>query len=147
MDSGRFSLPPQFGSTIIIGYMMNRYQSYKTKYSNRVPEKKKKVISKEEESLDSLLDDSLLDLDESEWSSLDKSSKTTTTPKESIPKEIISKPAEKWKNNLTKEEIEEIESTIKKDELEIDLDEGFSEAYQLGGSSSSSSNETKVNYF
>eukprot|EP01080_Neovahlkampfia_damariscottae_P011940 gene11940-5341_t len=142
MDSERFSMPPQFGSTIVIGYIMNRYQSYKTRFANRVPQKKNKVISKEEESLDSLLDDSLLDLDDSEWSSLDKKETTETKPKETI-SQPKPKPDEKWKNGLSKEEIEEIESTIKKDELEIDLDDEFSEAYQVGSLDAKNNNTSK----
>jgi hypothetical protein len=138
MESSRLNLPPQFGSTIIVGFMMDKYQTFKTKYPSRTPQSKKKTISKVDESLDSLLDDSFGDLESMLTSS-------TTTPKEQVKKEVQpEKKEEKWMNGLSPQDIAEIEATIKKDELEIDLDDEFSESYKKGGDPNASNKKVRL---
>jgi hypothetical protein len=137
MESSRLNLPPQFGSTIIVGFMMDKFQTYKTKYPSRTPQSKKKTISKVDESLDSLLDDSFGDLESMLTSN-------STTPKDQVKKDIQQeKKQEKWMNGLSPQDIEEIESTIKKDELEIDLDDEISESYKKGGDPNSSNKKVR----
>jgi hypothetical protein len=138
MESSRLNLPPQFGSTIIVGFMMDKYQTFKTKYPSRTPQSKKKTISKVDESLDSLLDDSFGDLESMLTSS-------TTTPKEQVKKEVQpEKKEEKWMNGLSPQDIAEIEATIKKDELEIDLDDEFSESYKKGGDPNAANKKVRL---